>query len=722
MKDDENKKENEATEPVEATENTESTTAGATDGISENVEPNSGETTETVDAEIVQEATEVNPKQPDNNIIEAKYEEHMPTDDARYAGIEGEVRRLISSGHMFKAHELAKNAFEENQDDVRLRQIYSMALLKTGAMVEAKNLIYPLLGIDVHTEDNAEALNVIDVQALRNSEFLATTDADILGDLGSIFQESWPYSKSSQDLDVARELYTASFNKDKNPANGIHAAWLSWLTGEDESGMNIAEEVLHLLPPLGLSNSFADLINLAETQLLLNRPEDALRLFTEAMKNVPKEYVPVVNVRQHLNFLKTAGFKIPPQAYDILTPPTVVVFTGYPIDHPSYKLSLFPLEAEEEVKRVISEKIEEIDARIGYSSASCGADLLFIEAMLERGAEVNIVLPYAISDFLESNVRYAGPRWEKRFERAIERAHSVSLAVEDRYLGHDMLYRFSNNVMHGMAAMRSKFLTTSPHLMAVWHSRATPLPGGPSDFIDRWNDIATLHLIDLDELNISSPADLEPELLKRCIPGELGFNPFVTQAPERVIKAMMFSDLRGYSKLQDEHVVDFLDFMEMLHDAMDKIGFDMESVNTWGDAIFAVANSAIEIAEFGLKYCDIIEKLGENYTSFPMPIRARISLHAGPVFVANDPFIKKMNFYGGHINRAARLEPVTTVGQVYATHQFVSLLHTEISNEELEFQQQGLKYFDKFSTEYVGLISLAKNFGQQEVYHLRWNN
>jgi len=171
MKDDENKKENEATEPVEATENTESTTAGATDGISENVEQNSGETTETVDAEIVQEETEVNPKQPDNSIIEAKYEEHIPTNDARYAGIEGEVRRLISSGHMFKAHELAKNAFEKNQDDVRLRQIYAMALLKTGAMVEAKNLIYPLLGIDVHTEDNAEALNVIDVQAIRDSEF-----------------------------------------------------------------------------------------------------------------------------------------------------------------------------------------------------------------------------------------------------------------------------------------------------------------------------------------------------------------------------------------------------------------------------------------------------------------------------------------------------------------------------------------------------------------------
>ena len=147
---------------------------------------------------------------------------------------------------------------------------------------------------------------------------------------------------------------------------------------------------------------------------------------------------------------------------------------------------------------------------------------------------------------------------------------------------------------------------------------------------------------------------------------------------------------------------------------------DLESLNTWGDAVFAVADSAIKIADFGLRYCDIIENLGKKYPEFPFPIRARISLHSGPVFIAMDPFIKKMNFYGGHINRAARLEPVTTVGQVYATQQFVALLHGETSDEKNEYIQRGLKYYERYSTEYVGMISLAKSFGQQEVYHLRW--
>jgi class 3 adenylate cyclase len=283
-----------------------------------------------------------------------------------------------------------------------------------------------------------------------------------------------------------------------------------------------------------------------------------------------------------------------------------------------------------------------------------------------------------------------------------------------------MLYRFSNHVMHGSAVMRGKFLTTEPHLMAVWHSRTDSIPGGPADFIDRWTNISTLHLIDLDELGEDGGTEkidmsfVQPQKIS------LTFDPFIAKSPDRVIKSMMFSDLSGYSKLQDEHIPSFLDFLEKLNGAIEKIGVSLESLNTWGDAVFAVADSALKIADFGLRYCDIIESLGKKYPEFPFPIRARISLHSGPVFLAQDPFIKKVNFYGGHINRAARLEPVTAVGQVYATQQFISLLYGETNDERNECIQKGIKYCERYSTEYVGVISLAKSYGQQEVYHLRW--
>jgi class 3 adenylate cyclase len=257
--------------------------------------------------------------------------------------------------------------------------------------------------------------------------------------------------------------------------------------------------------------------------------------------------------------------------------------------------------------------------------------------------------------------------------------------------------------------------------MAVWHSRTDAIPGGPADFIDRWSNISTLHLIDLDELGDNGGSFEKIDLaLVQPQKFSLTFDPFISKTPERVIKSMMFSDLSGYSKLQDEHIPSFLDFLEKLNCAIEKIGVSLESLNTWGDAVFAVADSAMKIADFGLRYCDIIENLGVKYPEFPNPIRARISLHSGPVFLAQDPFIKKINFYGGHINRAARLEPVTAVGQVYATQQFVALLYGETNDERNEFVQKGLKYYERYATEYVGVITLAKGFGQQEVYNLRW--
>lgn len=636
--------------------------------------------------------------------------------------IEKQIATLIATGHMFKAHTLAKKAYNKDPQNKELAQAYALVLLKTGAVEESRKMIYSI--VDVQPQlDEATGNMMLVVDDLRKSRIITEGDPELLSGIGLIFKEAWKYSHHCRDLELSRELYLSSFRRDKKTSTGMNAAWLSWLTGDDDQAKQLAAEVLKLLPPFGLEASFGELIDLAEAQLLLGREDDACKLYEEAMKQRETvHYIDVVTARQQLYFLRDAGFKVPNQALEILVPPTIVVFTGHMIDHPSFQTDLFPLDIEKDISRIITEKLKEIDAKIGYSSASCGADIIFIEALQSLGGEINIILPFSISDFIETNVRHAGPRWEKRFEKILASAHSVSFACEDKYLGHDMLYRFSNYVMHGSAVMRGKFLTTEPHLMAVWHSRSESMPGGPADFIDRWSNISTLHLIDLDEISNTTGAveTIDPALVTRQ-QGTINFDPFISKSPDRVIKSMMFSDLSGYSKLQDEHIPSFLDFLDKLNKAMEKIGMDLESLNTWGDAVFAVADNAIKIADFGLRYCDIIESLGKKYPEFPFPIRARISLHSGPVFIAMDPFIKKMNFYGGHINRAARLEPVTTVGQVYATQQFVALLHGETNDERNEYIQKGLKYYERYSTEYVGMISLAKSFGQQEVYHLRWS-
>ena len=66
-------------------------------------------------------------------------------------------------------------------------------------------------------------------------------------------------------------------------------------------------------------------------------------------------------------------------------------------------------------------------------------------------------------------------------------------------------------------------------------------------------------------------------------------------------------------------------------------------------------------------------------------------------------------------NRAARLEPVTLPGQVYATQPFVALLALEESIRQSEAAQSGVEnHRPLFKTAYVGRLALSKNFGREK--------
>ena len=92
----------------------------------------------------------------------------------------------------------------------------------------------------------------------------------------------------------------------------------------------------------------------------------------------------------------------------------------------------------------------------------------------------------------------------------------------------------------------------------------------------------------------------------------------------------------------------------------------------------------------------------------PNDTNIRIALHAGPVYCAHDPIIQKENFFGAHVNRAARIEPVTTPGSVFVSEQTACLLAT-----------QGSK---AFSCDYLGVMDFAKKFGSGALYRLRRTN
>ncbi len=657
------------------------------------------------------------------------------------------TRELLEEGQNFLAHDTAREGLRQHPDSFKLAIFGAVALSQTGAVDEARKLLQPVLDVILIDEgpfhrlhnslrravegleqaDNQDTLASMAelaeaLELVRGKKLVASADAETYTALAGVFREAWLASGSRVDLEHCRELFLRAFHISSAPRDGIDAAVTSWLLGDHEGARELArrvrDRVSHAETDLTLSpeERYQMLATVAEAHLLLGEVQDALASFAWASTLEGIHYGSTVAALKQLALLQEGGLAVPAAVFDVIKPPTVVVFTGHALDRPG-EGPHFPPELESAVRAEIAKSLDELGAQVGYSTAACGSDLLFIEAMLERGAEVNVVMPYAIDDFIAENVRYGGSRWEMRFRNALKLANTVTYATEERYLGHGMLYRFANQCLHGLATLRATFLRTAPYLLAVWDMMPGSLAGGAADFIDQWEDISQLRIIDLDGL-----LQQHPDLAGDSMPmmPDLDGDQDEEQGEGRVIRSMMFCDIAGYSKLKEEHTPVFLDFLRIISEGMARLEHQPLAINTWGDAIFAVMDKATPMAEYAQTLQEMVLRADEELADrLPHPLSLRISLHAGPVFQAIDPICGRQNFYGSHINRAARLEPVTVIGHVYATQQFVAVLTAEQSAMRSEAQNRGEDFVERFACEYVGVLSLAKDFGKQTVYHLR---
>ena len=99
-----------------------------------------------------------------------------------------------------------------------------------------------------------------------------------------------------------------------------------------------------------------------------------------------------------------------------------------------------------------------------------------------------------------------------------------------------------------------------------------------------------------------------------------------------------------------------------------------------------------------------VNQTGWTRFSLPPAISLRIALDAGPCYCFTDPVTKSCDFGGKYVIRAARMEPVTPPGNIYASGTFVALSKAK--------QMAGTRF------EYAGQLTLPKNYGVIPAYHV----
>jgi class 3 adenylate cyclase len=380
-----------------------------------------------------------------------------------------------------------------------------------------------------------------------------------------------------------------------------------------------------------------------------------------------------------------------PSPLSALAGPSVVHFCGHRIGERDAR---FSRETEEDVAARVAELVSADSPGFGYGSLASGADILWAEALLARDCELHVVLPFAREEFVASSVAPSGRQWVERFDRCLAAATTVRFATDDAFLGDDVLFRYASEYAMGLALLRARYLDAEIRQLAVWDGEPAGGAAGTAIDVATWRRTGR-------EVTVISPRRDTRVALTSTPPVESQ----VVSGTGRTVRAIVFGDFQGFSKLTDEQLPVFA--RRVLGAIAEVVSAHSEQVaqrNTWGDAVYVVLNHAATAAEFALDLQAAIAAIDFEAEGLPEHLALRLGCHLGPVFATRDPVLDETVYMGSHVSRTARIEPVTPPGAVFVTEPFAAALVLD--------GRSG------FACDYVGHMDAAKGYGRLRMYRL----
>jgi class 3 adenylate cyclase/tetratricopeptide (TPR) repeat protein len=582
-------------------------------------------------------------------------------------------------GELLAAFDLAERGLGEHPGDLRLEHRAVLALARAGA--------------------TGEAARRFDEYRLGRSE-----DEDVAA-LGARIAKDVALGADGAERQAlagrAAELYGAIAARTRGYYPAVNAATLWLIAGQVERSRELARGVLATLPGRADGSYYAAATS-AEAHLLLGEVTEAGEALQRAAELDGDDLAALATTRRQLR-LVCQLLEVDPALLAPLRGPSVVHFCGHRITgEPG---GAFPPSAEPEVAGQIAEVIDAERPGFSYGALASGADILWAEALLAAGSELHVVLPFAVSEFVRVSVEPAGPSWVKRFHRCLGTAVAVDFATEDAFLGEDVLFSYGSEFAMGLALLRARYLDAEVRQLAVWDREPAGRVAGTAVDVARW--CRTGRSVTVVTPGPGGGVSELPDggaMVEAAVPESF-------EAPRhgvatRVVRAMLFADLQGFSMLTDEQLPVFTErVLGSFASVLERRRQDVWHRNTWGDGMYVVLSDVAVAAACALELQEAIEQIDLEAARLPADMSLRLGGHVGPVFPTHDPVRDALDFVGSHVSRTARIEPVTPPGAVYVTEPFAAAIALE---------QAG-----KFACDYVGRMPAAKDYGVLRMYRLR---
>jgi hypothetical protein len=566
------------------------------------------------------------------------------------------TREALRQGDLLRACDIAEEGLLSHPHNKTLAYGLVLARARLGKLDEAMALhdAHGLAGPDEGLDAHSLRARILKDMALST----APPDAGRLAD--------------------AIAAYRAAYERFGDPFPGINAASLMLLAGDTEGARGLAASLLEM-PRLRDAHGYYDLVTRAEALLILGRLTEAGEAVSQGCAMPDADPGARSGTRRQLRLL-TGRLGLDAETTEVLlaplAPPAVAVFGG----------QMF--EADPAAEAALGEHVDAVVRRLGigfaYGALSAGADIVIAERLLKLGVELNVVLPFPTDDFVDAAVGRGGG-WAERFNACLKQAATVSHATEASYVGDPHQIRFGADVAMGMAKLRAAALDAETVHMAAWDG--DPQAEAAAD-VARWRALG------------GATETITPQIATRRAIG----GPTPPDA-DRMVKAIIFTDFPGFSKLSEAVLPAFWrEVMQRVAIVLARHEPAVAYRNTWGDALYAVIDTAAEAAAIALELHEELAMVDHQVLRVDRAAGMRVGAHLGPIYRGPDFVTGALNFFGTEVSRAARIEPITPPGAVYVTEPFAAILALEAPG--------------RFGCDYVGRLELPKAFGAQRMYRL----
>lgn len=538
----------------------------------------------------------------------------------------------------------------------------ALALAETGALVEATALLETL----------DEGCNS------RNPEILAL--------LGRIHKQRGLQSGQAElkanQLRLAKQYYLKGYelglaNKDDDAAyyNGINAATMAFFLHDSDEKDQLTERVKSiclnkLSECTGEAQSKWLWATLGEVNLLAGDIEQATHWYRKALIAFKNDARARVSMYKQANAILLAGKLDNTWLQPLFDLPRVVTFQVNTNQEPQRK----PLHMQ------LSHTLGDCKNTIAYATAASLIHLEFLDYVFQDGGEINLIVPYRPDVWRQ---QLDNPKAVELFDELLTKASRVVVLTEQVENNQTVVMDFVEKFTLGVTLLRASNLTVSAYELKL------------KDNTDSNTPPYELKCLEAATLGHETKGLFTPRAIEQKSLGASSYS----------YLPMLFADIKGYSKLNESQLVTFAtQFLGIINQAFVSHHQGILKSSTQGDGMFVVFADLCTAMRFASDLKHLVGSTHWPDYGLPDTLSIRISLDAGPCHAFTEPITNQREFCGSYVNRAARIEPITPPGHIYASETFTAL--SKLLND------------DEFKFVYTGQVVLPKNSGVIAAYHL----